>query len=768
VRRLSPWLEALAVGVATGALVPLLGQLVPPFHVPTHELATLFTLVSAAVAYGFGAWWAHRLRRVAEPLAVLRGAFARVGVALLVMGPVAWGTIVLADSLRCGCRLQLGAAYFHLTWPPLALLAGVVGSALGAAGWRRRNLLLLVAAALSVDLVHDAMQALVGFRVVDLLVGKPLAFDQRAGMEPIPIVHVYQRLFVLALAWVAWCWASWWAVAHSAAQARSLRAEARARLLPAVLGAAGLAVVALTLGSHIGLGWGDAALRATLSQELRTEHFVVRYPPGERAALEARVLAREAEWNFHRYQQDWGVEPERPLVIHLFDDRDQLEALTDTASTHVVFRRVYAPWWVTGGSTLHHELAHALHMELEPAPVVALSRGILEGLAEAYEDDYAVLPEAHIPLAGALEAGTLPSARELMHPLGFFRINEGNAYDASGSFVGWLVLEHGFERFVALQRSQTLDFEAVYGRDLGQLDDDWRAFLAALPVDLEEQLEARDRFDPELWPAYGDRCCPKLERVVPTPVELAEQLRGAESWADALAAYTGLWERQARPRQAYQASLCHWHMGQPERGLELVERALEAEGLAEVERYRLAKMRIDLLLVLERWDTLERALDERDSFDAEPTRYRRAFAALMRDPLMREGLSLAAREQSPDKRRVILEELLQRHPDDPDLRYVHAIWVFEHIGGRWGLGVGVDERQRGLEALRYAADAPGTVDALEGELLDLIDKAIRARDLDLAEQLVEGALPLAIKPTVRRRIERRRDRVAWERARGAG
>ena len=770
-RSLRPWLEASAVGVTAGLVVPLLGQLVPPFHVPTHELTTALTLVAAAVAYGFGAWWARRLRAAAPaaaPLDALRGAFARVGVALVLVGPVAWGAIVLLDSLRCGCRLELGAGYFWLTWPPLALLAGVVGSALGAAGWRRRSLLLVILAVVSVDLVHDGMQALVGFRVVDLLVGKPLAFDQRAGMEPLLLVHVYQRLFVLGLALVAWWWAGWRAVARQTVQDRALRPEARARALPALLGAAVIAALVLFQGSHMGIGWGDAALRSVLSQELRTEHFVLRYPPGGRAALEAPVVARQAEWSFHRYQQDWGIEPARPITIHLFDDRDQLGALTDTASTHVVFRRVYAPWWVTGGSTLHHELAHALHIELQPSPMVALSRGVLEGLAMAYEHGLASLPEAHSAMAGALEAGKLPHARDLMHPLGFFRVNESNAYAASGSFIGWLALEHGFDALLALQRSHTLDFEAVYGRDLDALDADWRGFLATVPVDLDEQVRARDRFDPELWPSYTGECCPKLGRVTPTPVELAEQLWDAEAWHGALEAYTGLWQTEAKPRQAFQAAQCHWRLGQADEGLALLDAALAEPEIAEAEHYRLLQARLALLLELGHWDQVEGALAARDALDALPSRDRLALSAVLLDPSLREAVAAGVLAQDPGRRRLRFEDLQRAHPAHPELAYLYATRVFDDLGTRYGQGVRPDERERGLEALRYAARAPGAVDTLADELLDLIDKAIRAQDLDLAEQLTTQALPLAEKPVTRWQLEQRRERILWERGQGPG
>jgi hypothetical protein len=286
-----------------------------------------------------------------------------------------------------------------------------------------------------------------------------------------------------------------------------------------------------------------------------------------------------------------------------------------------------------------------------------------------------------------------------------------------------------------------------------------------VPVDLDEQVQARDRFDPELWPSYTAECCPKLGRVSPTPVELAEQLWDAEAWHGALAAYTGLWQAEAKPRQAFQAAQCHWRLGQPTQGLELVDQALAQPELAEPERYRLIQARIALLLELGRWDAVEGALAARDALDPLPSADRLALSAVLLEPALREAAAAGVLAQDPGRRRLIFEDLQRAHPEHVELAYLYATRVFADIGSRYGQGVRPDERERGLEALRYSAGSPGAVDALADELLDLIDKAIRAQDLDLAEQLTGQALPLAEKPAIRWQFELRQAHIAWERAR---
>lgn len=769
-RSLRPWLPPVLLGLLLGVSVPLLGQLAPPFHVPTHELSTAFALAAAAFAYAYGAWSGralHASEPAAAPLSNARLALSRVVVALVVAGPAAWGALVLADSMRCGCKLVAGAGFFWLTWPPLALVGAVVGSTLGAAGWRRRNLLLVVLVALGVTLVHDGLQSLLGFRVVDLLVGKPLAFDQRATMEPIPLVHLYQRLLVTGVALAFWWCSAWWAFARAAARDPSLRAEARLRVVPAALSAATLALLVLGFGSHLGVGWGRGALHAFLSGELEGEHVVVRYPPGGRASLTAPVVLREAEWCIHRYVRDWGIEPDTPIHIYLFDDYEQIEAWTDTRSTHVVFRRIYAPWWVSTGSTLYHELAHALHIELAPMPTVVLSRGILEGLAEAYEDDYAVLPEAHVELAGALESGKLPAARDLMHPLGFFQVNESNAYDAAGSFLGFLVLEHGFDKLLALQRTLTLDFEGVYGRDLDQLDADWRAFLAEVPVDMEDLVEARDRFDPDLWPGYTARCCPKLGQVEPPLQERAELHWRADDWRGALEAYTELYEREPTARSAYQAAQCHRRFGDPQRGLAAIEEALDLPDLSDDDRFRLLQAQLAFLMELERWSELRRVLDERDVIDPEPSAERRYVSSLLRDPELGPLTARALVSEWLCRQYALLEEIVSLDPESEAARYLYTTRAFESLGYRWGLGVEPSERERVLEALARGRESAGALDRINDELVELVDKAVRAQDFELAEHVATEALDQALGARERHALSLRLERIAWERERAA-
>ena len=119
-------------------------------------------------------------------------------------------------------------------------------------------------------------------------------------------------------------------------------------------------------------------------------------------------------------------------------------------------------------------MVHARHIEMTWNPWILTSRGNLEGMAVAFTDGLTAVPEAHSAQAGALEAGYLPAVPAFMSLEGFSTVNERNAYQSAGSFIGFLVLEHGIESLVALQR--TWDPVGVYGKDWAALDGEWRPF----------------------------------------------------------------------------------------------------------------------------------------------------------------------------------------------------------------------------------------------------------------------------------------------------
>jgi len=55
------------------------------------------------------------------------------------------------------------------------------------------------------------------------------------------------------------------------------------------------------------------------------------------------------------------------------------------------------------------------------------------------------------------------------------------AYIQAGSFIGFLVEKYGEQKLAELHNSRTLDFSKVFGKQLIDLEKEWRKFVFVSP-----------------------------------------------------------------------------------------------------------------------------------------------------------------------------------------------------------------------------------------------------------------------------------------------
>ena len=525
-----------------GIAAALVGQLAAPYHLLTHEFTQVFTL-----ACGAGIFLLPRyLPGSPERRLLLTMAMAGV------LGAAAVATQQLINLTWHDCRPTGTGVFFWVTWTPMALLAAVLGVI--STGWSAQKTRRLATLLLALDGLNLGLQMMTGSRSVDLFMGDLIGFSQRVEMVT-SSTHLLQRLWLTGAALVIW--------------ALYRRTD---RLLIALLGVPFLAVTVLA-GSTIGLGSGRAGLHRDLDGELRTEHFQFRYQSTGQAMLYIDEITQNAEWEWHRLQAAFDLDPDTLIEVRLFEDYTHLTEQTGLTSAHAGPHWMNLPWWTALRSTFAHELVHTINADLTWNPVLALLRGHLEGLASAWEDDLVVLPEAHSVAAGALRSERLPSAAVVMGVGGFMRVDESNAYAAAASFVGWLIQEQGFEDYIELQR--TLNYRGIYGRDLDELDADWRTFLQQLPPDLQAQAMARERFDPVRSPAYRSQQCPKLGPRTESREELAERRYYAGDYARAYDDYAAILAEEDTLHTALQAASCLQQLAEHDRALALLDRPVQ-------------------------------------------------------------------------------------------------------------------------------------------------------------------------------------------------
>lgn len=762
----SYWWIILVLCAAGGLAFPLMGQLTTPLHILTHEFTQLFALVTGIMLFFLARWTVKKVVKRhggISPVEHMRRALQVILIGIAVMGLLTMGVMYIANLVTWDCLFHRGVPFFWVTWLPVAAWAGVGGILVGMRGWGWLKSTGLVMLIIILSFAQDLLQFIKGGRGIDFIVGDPLAFDQRVGMA-IPEIHFYQRMFVVLLAYCLWNLGLWrsgrkWP-AGSAGYKKELQHFRRKALLTSAL----VLASAIFLGSYIGLGWGRAALHSELPEIHRTEHFKFFYAPGGYAEDSIKAIASGAEWYWQRLSTHWNTSPKKPVDVYLFENYDHLKRLTGIGSAHASINKICIIYNSATTRIFYHELVHALHQAgFHPKFTVWFNRGIVEGLAKAYEDELVWLPEAHRRHAGALKSGKLPSAADFMSLLGFWKVEESLAYDSAASFIGFLLYTYGMDKFQDFQKS--LDYESVFGKEISQLDIEWKQFLQNLDVDVETRVRSGNYFDAAYWGAYSRECCPKLGKRYPDIEERARQLWTRRRYDRAYDLYKSLFETRNEVRWGHQAALCLHNLNQPEKALALLHDLVNREDLAEFEHIKILKARASILMELKDWPALYSTFEELASFEeGEPSEDQRIVESLLHQPELRTTVSEALSVEDTIERQRLLEDLVKAHPEVYEVQYLYVTRAFGFIyvrGGGVPLLRGQESQIRTL--LKHIEKVPKAVDRYIDRLLNFAEKSIQAHNFTLAEALKDILLRHSSDPVHRFRAEKLTERIDFER-----
>ncbi len=757
------WLTPVLVCLTVGVVTPLLCQLAPVLRVLTHEFTQLFALISF-VTMAFTAWWQAKKTSAGHPersgALILQESFTVSLAGLLLCGWTAFAVMAALNAWGPRCQFAGGASFYWITWTPTALFGTVLGCMAGHRRWGWRKTLLLLVCIIVLSLAQDVVQALRGMRVADLMIGEPVALDQRAAIDA-SAFHIHQRLFILLLTAALWQWAVWRARRGQSGRSDEDAAATRISRNRAVIIWALAVAVAVVAGSHVGIGWGRGAMLSYLSAEKKTEHFIIAYPPSGDAANNIDEISNHAEWCWDDLCRRWGIAPRKKVALYCFNNYGDLQKHTG-AGAHAVVRSVFLSAGEATGDTMLHELVHALHIELGPRWTTLFNRGVEEGVAEAFSAYYADLPEAHRREAGALKHDRLPDAAVFMDLLGFWTIREGNAYSAAGSFIGFLVQQYGMDKFRAFTKS--LDYEKAYGCGLADLDKAWRVFLSSITVDLETQLRAAESYDATLWgESYLDCGCPKLGDTIEKPETRARNLWNAGNYRAAQDAYAGLFKKDGKARWAGQMAQCLYRMGREEEAVPLLEQQLARADLTDFDRVPTLKTLVTCLMSMQAWDKLSVRLDEQIALekDAEALKDRNAIRECLLNLNLREAVAGALLTEDANQRCRQLKDLAERFPQEAPLRQLCLTRGISTDMPRFGR----EMKRRIAEMLGTVRAEPATLKTLSPPLAMAADRLVDNGEYVGAREIYDAISGQDAEVMQRARIERKKDYLAFLTAR---
>ncbi len=502
-RRFRVWAGLIGVCAAALCFAPLFNTLGYEFSIVAGGIAGLASGYLGAAAVD----QARRLRRNRSVGSLFCLAWTLS--AALIAVPFA---LISLNALRVhNCHYAAGLMYYAL----IPLVSVTYGSAAGvffglwAATLRRASLLWTlwvagsIAAAAAHVLIHPpifAYHSLLG------LVQGAIYDDEMTASWTLLAARALALLTACAFLTAAWTF-------HSPQRQRlSLRAlfygKPKRRLPAALLAfcAAGLAF-GWIYRSEIGWRPTRAALEAALSGRYDTKHFIIRYDDLPSIRDDIEQIALDHEYRYDQLRKFFGFELNSKIRSYIYTDGEMKRRLQGSQNAHMAdpfnleIHLLHDPF---PHRSLKHELAHLFAGEFQPVFKLSPAVGLIEGAAEAAAwDDARMTP--HQKSKHMLLEERLPRLKTLMSPVGFWQTPSGRSYAAAGSFSRWLIEEHGIEAFGRAYAAG--DFKKAYNRSLSALEKDWLFFLAEIPLNVQQRVEAQ-RIATRL--GIFDRACPHV------------------------------------------------------------------------------------------------------------------------------------------------------------------------------------------------------------------------------------------------------------------
>ena len=255
-----------------------------------------------------------------------------------------------------------------------------------------------------------------------------------------------------------------------------------------------LPATALLLGAGyffsttLGFNVTEASLTQALPGTLRTDHFEIYYDPSAHPREEVASWGRMQERAYADLADRLNADPaqEQRFLTFVYPSPESKAHLTGARTTSV------APVWLARAqshllvsrleASFQHELAHLFSRPYGlPGLKASWSVGLVEGWAVALEppslspspDDLVRAARGRTGLGDDLTK----AVQARLSPVGFWTDRGAVSYTTMGSFVSYLRRTYGAER---LKRVYAwADFDAVYGRSLDDLTEEWAASLEA-------------------------------------------------------------------------------------------------------------------------------------------------------------------------------------------------------------------------------------------------------------------------------------------------
>ncbi len=263
-------------------------------------------------------------------------------------------------------------------------------------------------------------------------------------------------------------------------------------------------------GEKTGYQHGRAAVEAALPTRVERPGVVIHLPAGV-APETAKAIADDHVFRLKQLEKKLDLKFQSTLHSYVYRSAAEKALLMGARDTYFAkpwLSEIHIHGFDVPHPQLAHELAHVVAAEFGSALLKISARyevwpnmGLVEGLAEALSPPTAL--DNNDDAARAMMAlGRAPDMVNIIQPTGFWRQAPGRAYTVAGSFIAYLMQQHGPEPLKRVYRRG--DFQEVYGVSLAELVDRWTIWLNVKPTTTSE----RSRVDSQTrQPAIFQRTC---------------------------------------------------------------------------------------------------------------------------------------------------------------------------------------------------------------------------------------------------------------------
>jgi tetratricopeptide (TPR) repeat protein len=249
----------------------------------------------------------------------------------------------------------------------------------------------------------------------------------------------------------------------------------------------------------------DYITQNVLTGSVETDNFIIYYDPGSPEAKDLDLISMDHEWRYKQLREALELKSQEKIKSYIYPDtetRKKLIGAGETTIANPVHNEIHLIYDSFPHPVLKHELVHVMSGEFGNAVLkISPKIGLLEGIAVA-ADWRGQKYNPHQWSKVMIEMGIAPDVENIVG-FGFWYAPAEVSYTFMGSFSKYLIDTYGIEKYKTAYKTGSF---SGYGKDVAELELEWKEFLKTVETPPETKAIAEARFS---RPSIFHAKCPR-------------------------------------------------------------------------------------------------------------------------------------------------------------------------------------------------------------------------------------------------------------------